>query len=93
MIPDKELKEFIEANFEERKGLDVELVRDILTVSRLYDRNLERLRNSKRLNLHTKSVAHISLEKLFNRMGEVMRDIAGIRSKGPVSEKKKSKKV
>ena len=80
LITNRELNDFINNSFPGRKDVDPELVRDVLMISRLYDRNFERRRKARADGNAVKVNRCYDIEKLLNRLSEVMRNAARIRA-------------
>lgn len=82
MITDEQVHFFLEENFEGIKDkLDHEIIRDILTLSKLYDRNYERVRQAHKDGEKSR---HLDLLKVCNSIEDasnLLRDLTGIRAK------------
>jgi len=81
MVTDAELNKFMDVNFSGRKNVNLELVRDILTLSKLYDRNFERIREANKVYDLGRARHFLNIEKKMDDASNLMRDAAGIRAR------------
>jgi len=82
METDAEVKRFIRLNYtDDIKRYDFELMRDILTLSKLYDRNFDRIVKSTEGEIKDKNRRFKNIEEKLGKVSQLMREAAGIKSR------------